>query len=65
MKRDHVHLSKTVDEAIWVGKRKSKKPLVFKILAGKAHKEGIQFYDHGSVVIVKYLPPEFLESMKT
>lgn len=65
MKRDHVHLSKTVDEAIRVGKRKSKNPLVFKILAKKAQKEGIQFYDRGSVVIVKYLPPNFLEAMKT
>ena len=65
MKRDHVHLSKTVNDAIKVGKRKSKNPLVFKILARRAQMEGIQFYDRGSVVIVKYLPPNFLEAMKT
>jgi putative RNA 2'-phosphotransferase len=65
MKRDHVHLSKTINDAIKVGKRRSKNPLVFKILATKAQKEGIQFYDRGSVVLVKYLPHKFLESMKT
>jgi len=63
MRRDLVHLSKTVDEAKSVGKRKARKPLVLKILAGKAQKEGIQFFDRGSVVVAKYIPPEFLESV--
>ncbi|MGB2698336.1 MAG: RNA 2'-phosphotransferase, partial [Candidatus Zixiibacteriota bacterium] len=63
MKREYIHLSKTLDEAIAVGKRKSKKPLIFKILAERAQREGTYFYDRGSVVVVKYLAPEFLEPM--
>lgn len=64
MKREYVHLSKTVEEAIKVGKRKSSSPLVFKILAKKAHHKGIQFFDRGSVVVVKYVPPQFIESTR-
>jgi putative RNA 2'-phosphotransferase len=63
MKREYIHLSKTSDEAIAVGKRKSKRPLIFKILAERAQREGTYFYDRGSVVVVKYLAPEFLEPM--
>jgi putative RNA 2'-phosphotransferase len=64
MKREYVHLSKTVEEAISVSKRKSKNPSVLKISAREAQKKGILFFDRGSVVVVKYVPPEFLESLK-
>ena len=63
MKREYVHLSKTLNEAIAVGRRKSKRPLILKILAQRAQKEGTNFYDRGLVVVVKYLAPEFLEPM--
>jgi len=64
MRREYVHLSRTGEEAIRVGKRKSREPLVFKILAKKAHQEGLQFFDRGPVVVVRCVPPEFLESIK-
>lgn len=65
MRREYVHLSRTPEEAIKVGKRRSKDPLVFKILAQKAHEKGIQFFDRGLIVLVKYVPPEFLAPLKT
>jgi len=62
-RREYVHLSRMVQEAVKVGKRKSRSPSVFKIQAEKAHQKGVQFFDRGSVVLVRYLPPEFLESI--
>lgn len=61
MRRQYVHLSKTIEEAIEVGKRKSNYTVVFKIFAQRAFEKGIQFYDMGEVVLVKNIPPEFLE----
>ncbi len=60
MGREFVHLSKTAEEAVKVGRRKSKHPLLFKVSAWKAHQKGIQFFDRGLIVLVKYVPPEFL-----
>jgi len=65
MRRKFVHLSKTVEEAIRVGKRKSKNPLLFKVSACKAHQKGIQFFDRGLIVLVKYVPPEFLTPLSS
>ena len=64
MRREYVHLSKTLEEAIKVGKRRSEDPLVFKILAQKAHEKGIQFFDRGLIVLVRYVPPGFLAPLK-
>lgn len=64
MERKYVHLSKTPEEAIKVGRRRSPDPLVFKILAQRAHKKGIQFFDRGLIVLVRYVPPEFLAPFK-
>ncbi len=61
MRRQYVHLSKTVDQAIEVGKRRAKKPVVFKIFAHKAFERGILFYDMGEVVLVQNIPAEFLK----
>ncbi len=42
MKRKKVHLSKTVEDAIQVGRRRTANPVILKIDARKAIKEGIR-----------------------
>lgn len=61
MRRQYVHLSKTIEEAIEVGKRKSNYTIVFKIFAQRAFEKGIQFYDMGEVVLAESIPREFLK----
>ncbi|KPL00295.1 MAG: hypothetical protein AMJ90_08440 [candidate division Zixibacteria bacterium SM23_73_2] len=61
MRRQYVHLSKTIKQADEVGKRRSEKPAVFKIFAYEAFKKGIEFYDMGEVVLTEKIPPQFLE----
>lgn len=65
MRREYVHLSKTVEEAAKVGQRRAINPLVFRVLARKAHQNGIQFFDRGMIVLVKYVPPEFLTPLSS
>jgi putative RNA 2'-phosphotransferase len=42
MKRKKAHLSKTIEDAIEVGKRRTANPVILKIDARKAIKEGIR-----------------------
>ncbi|RKY33513.1 MAG: RNA 2'-phosphotransferase [Candidatus Omnitrophota bacterium] len=60
MRRKKVHLSKSLEEAVRVGKRKGLFVVVLKIEAKRAYEKGIKFYDGGDVVLVDYLPPEFI-----
>lgn len=61
MKRRYVHLSKSREEALQVGSRKSKSPTVFAIKAREASKKGIKFHDMGVVVLGEFIPSEFIE----
>jgi putative RNA 2'-phosphotransferase len=58
--RRFVHLSKTSHEALQVGKRKSKNPMVFTVNAKEAHRQGIRFYDMGLVVLTEGIPAEHI-----
>lgn len=42
--RQYVHLSKDVDTALIVGKRRDDRPVILKIEAKRAYEEGINFY---------------------
>ncbi len=61
MRRKFVHLSKTNQEALQVGKRKSKNPIVFTVNAKEAHRQGISFYDMELVVLTEGIPAEFIQ----
>jgi putative RNA 2'-phosphotransferase len=61
MTRRYVHLSKTKREAFEVARRKSKIPTIFVVKAREAHKEGMEFYDIGAVVLTEALPAEFIQ----
>ncbi len=61
MKRQYVHLSRSVDDAIEVGRRHAKRPFVLKVRAREAYKKGIPFYLAGDTYLAPYVPPEFIE----
>jgi len=62
MKRKHVHLSKIREEALQVGRRKSKNPIVFTVEAKRGYEQGITFYDIGLVVLTEVVPASFVQS---
>ncbi|MFL5728464.1 MAG: RNA 2'-phosphotransferase [Cytophagaceae bacterium] len=59
-KRNHVHLSATIETAIQVGKRHGK-PMVLEVSAAKMAAQGFKFYisDNG-VWLTDNVPPEYL-----
>lgn len=62
MSRQYVHLSKDVDTAILVGKRRDDKPILLSIDAKQAFEEGIRFYlGNDKVVLVDYVPSKYLK----
>lgn len=63
MQRKYVHLSKSIEDAISVGKRKDPNPAVIVIDAHKAHMDGIVFYEAGPVFLVNYLPPQYIKEI--
>lgn len=62
MKRKYVYLNKTREEALQVGRRKSKNPIVFTVEAKGAYEQGITFYDMGLVVLTEVVPASFVQS---
>ena len=65
MSRIHVHLSLDVETAIKVGSRRGR-PVIFKVLAAKAHREGYRFYlAENGVWLTDSLPPDFLERVRS
>ncbi len=60
MEREYVHLSKSVKEARKVGKRHHPKPQILKIEALDAHKDGLEFYDRGDVILSEAVPPKYI-----
>jgi putative RNA 2'-phosphotransferase len=60
-KRQKVHLSPTPDVAVEVGKRKCKNPVVLKIDAEKALKEGVIIEKASdSVYVADFIPPQYI-----
>jgi len=61
MARQYVHLSKDIDTALSVGKRRDEHPVLLKIDAKAAHQAGISFYEgNDKVVLADFVPPRFL-----
>ena len=62
--RLYVHLSPDIDTAITVGKRHGN-PIVYKVLSGKMHNDGFDFYKSvNGVWLTKKVPVEYLENEK-
>ncbi len=59
-RRKFIHLSVSVSEATRVGKRKDLNPVVLKIDAERARKEGLVFWREGNVFLTKKLPPIYI-----
>ncbi|WP_290596629.1 MULTISPECIES: hypothetical protein [unclassified Archaeoglobus] len=60
MKRREVHMCATPEEAIEVGKRYAKNPLLIEIDAELALKAGIEIRKKGRVYTADHIPPNFL-----
>lgn len=61
MKRQYVHLSTDEVTAIEVGRRKSKTPVILRVLAKDATANGVRFYECiEKVWLAKSVPPEFV-----
>ncbi len=62
MKRQYVHLSQNVDDAVGVASRRiSKKIKVLQIESQKAHKEGIKFYkENEGIWLSDAVPPQYI-----
>ncbi len=61
MHRQYVHLSSTANEAENVGLRRDENPVILRVHALDAHKEGVRFYRAGSVFLSEPIPPRYLE----
>ena len=63
MNRQHVHLSKDLDTAVIVGKRRGN-PLILQIAAGKMHADGHTFYrSQNGVWLCDFVPPHYLTQL--
>jgi putative RNA 2'-phosphotransferase len=61
MSRQYVHLSVDQATAIEVGRRKARNPALLRVLARKAHADGIRFYEGNEKVwLADAVPPEFI-----
>ncbi len=62
MARQYVHLSADQPTALQVGRRRTKKPAILRILALKAHRTGVLFYEgNDKVWLADDIPAEFIE----
>lgn len=61
MKRLHVHLSKDIEKAFKVGKRKGDSIRILIIDASKAHNDGIEFLlSPNGVYLCEFIPPNYI-----
>jgi len=62
MARQYVHLSVDIETANLVGKRKDSNPVLLKILAERASKKGVKFYQGNNAVwLADSVPSMFIE----
>jgi len=61
MRRQTVHLSADVATALAVGRRKSRTPVLLRVMAGRAHRHGIRFWRGNDLVwLADPIPARFL-----
>ncbi|MFX1409745.1 MAG: RNA 2'-phosphotransferase [Promethearchaeota archaeon] len=59
-KRQYVHLSGSVEDAILVGKRRTNNPIILKIDTKAARKDGLTFFKSGDLFLADFIPPRFI-----
>lgn len=65
MSRQYVHLSKDIQMAVQVGKRRDDKPVILIVDAKKASQDGIKFYQgNDRVVLADCVPAKYLKAME-
>ena len=62
MSRQYVHLSSSIEDAIVVAKRRKKEVNVLTVDAALAFKEGVEFFNGGSVWLCDYIPAKYIVS---
>ncbi len=61
MTRQYVHLSKDLDTAIMVAKRRTKTPVILTVLSEKAYKEGHNFYyESNGIYLSDTIPAKYI-----
>ncbi len=62
MGRRYVHLSKTIEDAFEVGRRRDSKPIILEIDAKKAKNRGVKIYKATErIFLADYIPPDFIK----
>ncbi len=62
--RQYVHLSDRTKNAIVVGKRKTKNPIILIINVLKAQRNGVKFYKSGDMYLTDYIKPYFISKLE-
>ncbi len=62
-RRAFVHLSCSIEDALAVGNRRDRNPVVYKVLALTAHNQGIRFYRAGDVYLSRFIPARYLQRL--
>jgi len=60
MGRLYVHLSATEEEARQVGRRREASPAIIHVAAGRAARDGLEFFRPGEIYLVSEVPAEYL-----
>jgi putative RNA 2'-phosphotransferase len=61
MKRQYVHMSETIEEAMQVAKRKSLRIELLRINSMNAYTGNVKFYKVGIVWLTDFIPPKYIE----
>ena len=61
MGRKFAHLSTDEKDAYEVGLRHAKEPIIVKIMAEKAGRDGIKFFKGGNLFLAEFIPAEYIE----
>jgi putative RNA 2'-phosphotransferase len=62
MGRQYVHLSLTEEQALDVGRRHDRNPVLVKILSEKAHLEGVKFWKASDTIYLSLeISPEYID----
>jgi len=65
MKRQYVHLSTKIEQAVLVGKRHSSKPVVLVVRAREAWQAGVKFHQpQARLYLASAIPPQFIQSQQ-
>ncbi|MBD3226737.1 MAG: RNA 2'-phosphotransferase [Candidatus Lokiarchaeota archaeon] len=62
--RQYVHLSRDIETAKNVGKRRTKNPIILQIDVIRAKNKGIKFYKSGDIFLADNIPASFIKKLR-